>query len=688
MPFQVSRQASLHDAPPGPRRAACLQAVAPLMKYRPEIDGLRTVAVLPVVFFHARLGPFHGGFAGVDIFFVISGYLITSLIIGDLEAGSFSVRDFYERRARRILPALFLVLVVSSIAAWKWMYPLELNEHAQGMVAAVFFSSNIFFWLKSDYFSTAAELKPLLHTWSLAVEEQYYLFFPPLMAFLWKGSRRHARVLAILAGLAAASMAATLAFGNAWGNADFYLLPFRAWELLVGAICAIVLARWTVPARPAVALAGLALIAMALFFGSDQGWPSWQTLLPTLGTALVILFASQDHGAGRVLASRPMIAVGLISYSLYLWHQPLFAFARLRLPDEPSAGSKLAITAAAVVLAGLTWRFVEQPFRARRNRRFVLRARPLALAMAVGATAITTVGLAIDAGDGWPGRTAPSGLSFAGIERDLAGARVAKPCDVDLAFRPVPAAPLPDCVFPAAGQGEPRRAILLGDSHATVLTPALVDRLTMAGYDTAVATFGGCIPFAGYRTAARDCDAANAAMLRHVADARYDLVVLAFRPQHFMTGEEKVILAGSGKVPDNPSASIYDLIGTGLQRLLDTGARVIVFEPVPEMARDIGHFARNRFAFDPDHRNLSFSTPFGNYLDRAGPALDVLRAGWGPDLTVIPTSRILCDDGRMLCWGVEKGVALYTDDNHLSVFGVNKLMAGIDARMLPNPSGH
>lgn len=196
------------------------------MKYRPEVDGLRTVAVLPVIFYQAGIGPFQGGFAGVDIFFVISGYLITSLIIGDIEAGRFSIASFYERRARRILPALFVVLTVSSLLAWRFLYPLELNEYAQSAVATVLFSSNIFFWLKSDYFSTAAELKPLLHTWSLAVEEQYYLFFPPLMVLIWKGKDKFKRCFAVLSAITVVSLAMMLIVGTNWANAGFYLLPF------------------------------------------------------------------------------------------------------------------------------------------------------------------------------------------------------------------------------------------------------------------------------------------------------------------------------------------------------------------------------------------------------------------------------------------------------------------------------
>ncbi|WCR11940.1 acyltransferase [Paracoccus stylophorae] len=647
------------------------------MKYRPEIDGLRTIAVLPVVFFHAGIGPFHGGFSGVDIFFVISGYLITSLIIGDLEAGKFSILNFYTRRVRRILPALFFVLALSSLAAFHILYPLELNEFAQSVVATMFFSSNIFFWIKSDYFATAAELKPLLHTWSLGVEEQYYLFFPPLMMVIWKGARKVRLSLSLLGFIAALSLAACLVLSETWSGMTFYLLPFRAWELLIGAMCAIVLARWHIPANGPAAILGAVLIAISVLFGSEHGWPSWQALLPTVGSGLVILFASGSSGIGRLLATGPMVGIGLLSYSLYLWHQPLFAFTRLRLPDEPSVSLKFALIALAILLSWFTWRFVEKPFRTRGPEGFVVGDRKVAVMTGSVAVVFVAAGLLGDATDGWPKRTAPSGLTFAQITSDLAGAQIDNlPCDTDLAFNPALTAPLPECVFAAAGTDPPRRAILLGDSHGSIMTEAVAARLVSAGYETSVATFGGCVPFPGYRTVFRDCHAANTAMYRHVAESGYDVIVLVFRPQPVFFEDHRIIPAGDAS-PDQP-VDVLEMIRSGLMQLIGTGANVILFEPVPDMPRDIGHLARNRFAFDEDHATVEFSIPFSQYLGRTEPVLDFLRTIRAPDLTVLETSRVMCDGIDRACAGIEAGVALYIDDNHLSRFGVHKLMAGVD----------
>lgn len=653
------------------------------MKYRPEVDGLRTFAVLPVVLFHAGIGPFQGGFAGVDIFFVISGYLITSLIIKDLNAGTFSVLNFYERRARRILPALFVVLAVTSLFSWKLLYPLELNEFAQSAIATVLFSSNIFFWLKSDYFSTAAELKPLLHTWSLAVEEQFYLFFPPAMVLMWKSRNSLALAFKVLSVAAMLSLALLFATGMNWANAKFYLLPFRAWELLIGALCALAIAKWTLSESRALAAIGLGLVSVSLIYSTDANWPSWQTLGPTVGSALVILFASRDKGVGRLLSCRPLVACGLISYSLYLWHQPLLAFARLRLPDEPSDALKLLVICAAVILAALTWRFVEQPFRRKRNGRFVLGAKPMAEAMVASTVLVLAVGIATDISDGWASRSAPSGLTFRQIEDDLAGARIAAPpCDIDLAFRKPPSSPIPECIFAAEASPTKGHAILLGDSHATMLTDAIVARLTGLGFRTSVATFGGCVPFPGFRTATRNCDAANMAMAEHIAASRYDLIVLAYRPQPILNSEEPVYDKDGTTALRKPADEISAASIETLRHLLAADMRVVVIEPVPEMSRGIGHLARNRFAFDQNYMKLNFATPLATYEKRTGPYLAKLRALEGEGLHLIPTSDILCDAEQGRCNGIELGKALYVDDNHLSVFGVRKLMDGISDSQL------
>ena len=336
------------------------------MKYRPEIDGLRTIAVLPVILFHAGISFFQGGFVGVDIFFVISGYLITTLLLGDIEAGQFSILTFYERRVRRILPALFTVMLATLPFAYFFLLPTEFEAYGKSLIAVPTFVSNILFWSERGYFGAASELKPLVHTWSLAVEEQFYIAFPPLLA--WMASRRLElqRGLFLLAfGL---SLAASWYLTRLHFETGFYLPLSRIWELLTGAACAIHLRKRTpVPGVAGTVMAGvgLALIFYAIFvFDSGTVFPGVMAGIPVAGTALIILAAPVGNPVLRLLASRPFVWIGLISYSLYLWHQPIFAFLRHAGHEAPA---ELLASVPIVFLASwLSFRFVETPVR--RNR--------------------------------------------------------------------------------------------------------------------------------------------------------------------------------------------------------------------------------------------------------------------------------------------------------------------------------
>jgi peptidoglycan/LPS O-acetylase OafA/YrhL len=332
--------------------------------YRPEIDGLRAVAVVPVILFHASFGLFSGGFVGVDVFFVISGYLITVIILAELERGSFSLRGFYERRARRLLPALFVVLAACLPFAHLWMLPEQFREFSRAMISVVLFASNIYFWRNTDYFSPTAEENPLLHTWSLAIEEQFYIFYPLLLLLLWRSGRVRIFVLLVLATAASFALAHWGAYR--YPGATFFLLPTRAWELGVGGICAFLLHGRARQERPLLALLGLGLILCSVFaFNAETPFPSAYALLPVGGAALIILYGGSTGLAGRLLASAPLVGIGLISYSAYLWHQPLFAFARVRVSSHPDAALLLLLCVVTLVLAYGTWRLVEQPFRSR-----------------------------------------------------------------------------------------------------------------------------------------------------------------------------------------------------------------------------------------------------------------------------------------------------------------------------------
>ena len=380
------------------------------MNYRAEIDGLRAVAVIPVVFFHAGFESFGGGFVGVDVFFVISGYLITTIILREMETGTFSIVRFYERRARRILPALFFVILLSLPFAWLWLLPEDLRDFSQSLIAVSTFSSNILFWHETGYWGPANELKPLLHTWSLAVEEQYYVLFPIFLLLLWSWRKRW--LLSLLVLIAIVSFALAQWGAVSYPTANFFLLPTRGWELAIGAITAFfmlgskhreyrLLSSGLL--KEILSLLGLSLIIYSVFmFDENTPFPGLFALIPTIGTALIIATSSSGNLVGKLLQLKPLVAVGLISYSAYLWHQPLFAFSRHRSLATPEPVNLMWLIATTFVLALLTWKFVENPFR-NKNKFSQLQIFVLA---ALGSLLIITIGAAGHLTGGFENRSA------------------------------------------------------------------------------------------------------------------------------------------------------------------------------------------------------------------------------------------------------------------------------------------
>jgi peptidoglycan/LPS O-acetylase OafA/YrhL len=338
------------------------------MKYRAEIDGLRALAVLPVILFHAGFEWFSGGFVGVDVFFVISGYLITTIIISEMAEGKFSIVNFYERRARRILPALFFVMAVCLPFAWLWLTPVDLKDFGQSLVAVSTFSSNILFWQERGYFETAAELKPLLHTWSLAVEEQYYILFPIFLILTWRLGIKWVLLLLSIVFFISLGVAQWGAYNSP--SAAFFLLPTRGWELLVGVFAAFYL-KYNTHLKShilnqALSLLGFGMIAYSIIaFDKTTPFPSLYALIPTIGTGLLILSAVPKTYVHKLLSLKFIVGIGLISYSAYLWHQPLLAFARHRSFGEISELILITLCLASLVMAWFSWRFVEKPFRSK-----------------------------------------------------------------------------------------------------------------------------------------------------------------------------------------------------------------------------------------------------------------------------------------------------------------------------------
>lgn len=332
------------------------------MEYRPEVDGLRAIAIVPVVLFHAGVEIFSGGFIGVDVFFVISGYLISSIIYKEMTEGKFSLARFYERRAKRIIPPLLVVVAFSCLMSVFFMDNIQKHDFYQSLISVATFSSNFLFWMETGYFEQASELKPLLHTWSLSVEEQFYIVFPLLLLFVTKF--RYRTIMSIIVALSILSLIIAEMTLQRDPSASFYLPMSRAWELLAGSILAMFPNVEIRKRNNWISLAALLGLTAAIFvYDASVSFPGISAVPVIIATGLIIRYAHRGTWAAQVLSVRPFVFIGSVSYSLYLWHQPLFAFARLNYGTHPSLWLMLSLCALAFIFSVISLKFIENPFR-------------------------------------------------------------------------------------------------------------------------------------------------------------------------------------------------------------------------------------------------------------------------------------------------------------------------------------
>ncbi|WP_306116382.1 MULTISPECIES: acyltransferase family protein [unclassified Roseovarius] len=557
------------------------------MKYRPEIDGLRSVAVLPVILFHAGFSLFSGGYVGVDVFFVISGYLITTILISERENGTYSLLGFYERRARRILPALFFMLVCTIPFAWRWIPPDPFEDYARSLSYAAMFISNIHFLEKSSYFDVGAEFRPLLHTWSLAVEEQYYLLFPLVLWAL--GQFVRTKFILVFLILSALSLALAEWGWRNYPTENFFFSPSRLWELLAGSICAALLFNRAQMRNELGAIAGLALILYSIvFFDGSLPFPSVYTVVPVLGTVLIILFAAPGTIVARLLSVKPMVAIGLISYSAYLWHQPLFVFARIRSVSEPSLLLMSGLALASLALAWLTWRYVETPFR---RRTWLPERRRLLQASALGIAIFAGFGTWGDLSKGFPFRveeTTPGLMTE--WRKQLYEIRREDICQDQEAMEE---GRLCTIYRPDAPVGA---VALLGDSHAQSILPAF-ERVSQ-DHDVTVmrGVRAACPPLLGVYLASGGAEALICAnIVQHLANqavvAQVDTVFIASRWSLYATGdyggdESSFALTqtagGRVKSDEERRAGFEAGIENTVNFFRQAGIRVVLIEQVPQ----------------------------------------------------------------------------------------------------------
>lgn len=648
------------------------------MNYRPEIDGLRAIAVIPVLFYHAGFSWFSGGYIGVDVFFVISGYLITTILIGEIKAGHFSIWRFYERRARRILPALCFVMLACIPFAWKWMLPDQFKDFGQSIVAVVFFASNILFWRESGYFEASAEEKPLLHTWSLAVEEQYYLLFPLFLLFVFRYGKQ--RVFWMICIMACISFVM-----SEWGwrnrpNANFYLLPSRIWELLAGSIAAFFITSGGVRTNGLYAIGGgLAILYGVFMFDHETPFPSVYTLFPVVGSVVIILYAQSGTWVARVLSTRPMIGIGLISYSIYLWHQPLFAFARIRSINEPSMLVMLMLCFASSILAYLTWAFVEQPFR-RKSSWFTPRHRVFGLsAVALAAFGMFGIWAHIQNGAGFR------------LPQDVQGLMVARVGDSSNCHNALNHKQIHDGETCVIGRADVTPTIaVLGDSHAARISDAFSDTLNAQGQAAVLFNGSWCAPLMHFTTNAakkNGCvENVNASIDFVAGQTQIETVVLFAEwsnytsgTRHGMQGADSYVFDASGAyafqhiAPSGNVAQFEKAISYTFEHLSSAGKHVVVVMPTPEFEFHVPKSLAKLKLFDEGISKLPTVTK-AIYQARNSDAVSILkRHSDEHKFYVFDPFPIFCAQDQCAFMN-NLGQALFEDDNHLNYLGAQMLV--------------
>jgi peptidoglycan/LPS O-acetylase OafA/YrhL len=684
-------------------------------QYRPEIDGLRTIAVVSVLIYHAQfmvggITLLPGGFLGVDVFFVISGYLISLILLKEIKAGCFSFSDFYERRARRILPVLFLVMLACSALAWHTMLPKALVEYAYSQLSSLLFSSNFWFWLEDSYTAESSELKPLLHTWSLSLEEQFYVFFPILLIILvgWM-KRTHKQLITFLMVFFLVSLGLAQYASSRYIDANFYLPATRSWELLAGGIIAVnesakgrqqiaTNLRWL---APSLAMA-LILVPMAVYH-DDWQHPSLLTLAPVLGAALLIWSTPRDSLCFKILASKPFTSIGLISYSLYLWHFPALAFAKIIKVEALSSREKALCLFTSLVLAVLGYFLIEQPAR---NRKKLSSGMFFSILGFCGSILVAFSAYVI-VSNGSPQRLGAIETLFEGArQEDSYLFQNGRRCDLralsleeSCFFRFISGSSL-------GSSDAKRRAIInVGDSHADVLGNSLLQFAQTSGWDYRHLTLPGC-PYVEsafrFKTGPlKDrCDAQQMDNFKTVlAASAPSIIVYTARLPGYISGEPFDNQEGGKETQasnrmlrvdpqgSHPTKTLKQLIHQTFDNLIAMGHMVVVVYPIPEVGWDVPKIIKKALDKIPDSpvtakraafRNLQVSTSYPVYKQRAAVTDDILDSTKShPSLLRVRPDRIFCSKPTERCYTHNKSVLYYYDNNHLSQAGAKMLVQRI-----------
>ena len=657
------------------------------ISYRSEIDGLRALAVVPVILFHAGFKIFKGGFLGVDIFFIISGYLITTILITEVQQGKFSLINFYERRARRILPALFFLILICFIFSIFFLLPNDMQSFSKSIIFVNTFSSNFLFWQESGYFDVESELKPLLHTWSLAVEEQFYILFPIFLILFWRFGVK------VVISIIITSFFLSLFLAH-WGSyhksvASFYLLPTRGWELLLGAFCSFILNFIKIPNHKIYNLISfigfLAILISIVVFDESTPTPSFYTLLPTVGAVLIILFANKGTLVGSILGHKFLVGIGLISYSTYLWHQPLFSFFKLVIPQNEFIFINhqfimIGLSFASLILGWFSWKFVEKPFRIRSSHTSVSSKSFLFFCLFLLLFS-TSIAYYIFYTGGLPQRLNKDITNIINFENDRNPFK--DTCQIE---NGVLNHPLTECSNYLINNKA--NVVFIGDSHSNAISYQAQEELYTKGISSYSVSYNACIGLPGFYTVTKpsshNCNQYNVDILKFakkvnastlVITSRFPLYYFGTRFQNSKGGNEfgDPLFIDTLNSPNGLETYISEQLRrervvnkmrSGILSLLNEFNVVLVY-PIPEMGWNIPmEMAKCKLM---KLRKCDLNYPIEEYLKRSQPISSMFDSIKSKNLFRVYPHKDICDEKTRLCNGKnENGRPLYFDDDHLS----------------------
>ena len=622
------------------------------MKYRSFIDGMRALAVLPVILFHSQKDLFAAGYLGVDIFFVLSGFLISQQIFMGIDQNNFSFLEFAKRRVRRIIPALFFVILISFIFSILLLKPEDLISFSNSVISTKLFISNIYFWRQTGYFDSLSNLKPLLHTWSLSIEGQFYLGFPLVILMMGKWLRSIPRVV-ILWLLFIGSFGFFVVCSQIWPSASFYFGPTRFWELLAGALAAQYTNQDNI--RPFQSLSTLAFILICFcYYGGSQGLIEDRSVLTSavvFATAIIVVFTRPESWVYSLLANRILVVVGLISYSLYLWHQPVFAFLRHYYgPTIPSFSWWIAL-GTVFLLSFATWFFIEKPFRSPRTS-----FRTAFKFLSAVATLNVVLCLAVFASDGFPSRFG----EMSGFFGTPSKSPLRSKCHTDgvefLRAEESCTYFLDDVVI-----------AVYGDSHAVELAYSVAKIAKTKGLGVRHMSFSGCSPYP-VKGKTPGCSNWNDHTVDYlVSTKQIDVVIMSHRMAKYVGGDHLNSASELDQVAEQHADKVIRQYEDTILTLVKAGKRVVIVKQAPELQRTFSEILSSYLRFGYS-RGLLISTDVISWRARYK-KIDNLLKNLPSQVIVVDPADILCK--RDTCFSAIGGLPAYYDSHHMSLIGTD-----------------